>query len=816
MPYPIKYIENNLVWNIEGECFAYYELIPFNYSFLSLEQKDAVHDAFRQLIAQNRDGKIHALQISTESSIRAAQERSKKSVTGRLKEIACAEIDEQTENLVASLGDTQVDYRFFLGFKLVVTDKELSVKEVGKQVKNVLSDAMNAISSSFMGDFVSMPNDEIRRYSRMEKLMENKLSRRFKVRRLNKNDFGYLLEHIYGRTGTAYEDFEFTLPLKKRKHDTLVKKYDLIKPARCLIEEKQRYLHMKSEDSESYVAYFTISDVVGELDFPSSEIFYYQEQQFDFAIDTSMNVEIITNKAALHTVRNKKKELKDLDNHAWENNSETTNQVAEALDSVDELESVLDQSKESMYKLSYVVRVTAPDVEELKRRCNQVRDFYDDASIQLVRPIGDMMGLHNEFIPASKRYMNDYVQYVTSDFLAGLGFGATQMLGERDGIYLGYNVDTDQNVYVQPARAAQGVKGSVTNALSGAFLGSLGGGKSLSFNLLTYYSVLNGAQALILDPKSERGLWKEKLPEIADEINIVNLTSDEENKGMLDPYIIMRKTKDAESLALDVLTFLTGISSRDGKLFPVLRRAVRAVTNSETRGLLRVIDALRDDDSETALAIAEHIESFTDYDFAHLLFSNGKVQQTISLEKQLNIIQVADLVLPDKDTAPADYTTIEMLSISMLIVISTFALDFIHSDRSIFKMVGLDEEWAFLNVAQGKTLANKLVRAGRSMNAAVYFVTQNAGDVADENIKNNIGMKFAFRSTDMNEIKKTLEFFGLDSEDENNQKRLRNLENGQCLFQDLYGRVGVIKFHVMFDYLFHAFDTRPPVTGNEV
>lgn len=816
MPYPIKYIENNLVWNIEGECFAYYELIPFNYSFLSLEQKDAVHDAFRQLIAQNRDGKIHALQISTESSIRAAQERSKKSVTGRLKEIACAEIDEQTENLVASLGDTQVDYRFFLGFKLVVTDKELSVKDVGKQVKNVLSDAMNAISSSFMGDFVSMPNDEIRRYSRMEKLMENKLSRRFKVRRLNKNDFGYLLEHIYGRTGTAYEDFAFTLPLKKRKRDTLVKKYDLIKPARCLIEEKQRYMRIKSENSGSYVAYFTISDVVGELDFPSSEIFYYQEQQFDFAIDTSMNVEIITNKAALHTVRNKKKELKDLDNHAWENNSETTNQVAEALDSVDELESVLDQSKESMYKLSYVVRVTAPDVEELKRRCNQVRDFYDDASIKLVRPIGDMMGLHNEFIPASKRYMNDYVQYVTSDFLAGLGFGATQMLGECDGIYLGYNVDTDQNVYVQPAKAAQGVKGSVTNALSGAFLGSLGGGKSLSFNLLTYYAVLNGAQALILDPKSERGLWKEKLPEIADEINIVNLTSDEENKGMLDPYIIMRKTKDAESLALDVLTFLTGISSRDGKRFPVLRRAVRAVTNSEMRGLLRVIDALRDDGSETALAIADHIESFTDYDFAHLLFSNGKVQQTISLEKQLNIIQVADLVLPDKDTAPADYTTIEMLSISMLIVISTFALDFIHSDRSIFKMVGLDEAWAFLNVAQGKTLANKLVRAGRSMNAAVYFVTQNAGDVADENIKNNIGMKFAFRSTDINEIKKTLEFFGLDSEDESNQKRLRNLENGQCLFQDLYGRVGVIKFHVMFDYLFNAFDTRPPVTGNEV
>ena len=65
MQYPIKYIENNLVWNHDGECFAYYELIPYNYSFLSVEQKEAVHDAFRQLIAQNRDGKIQALQIST-------------------------------------------------------------------------------------------------------------------------------------------------------------------------------------------------------------------------------------------------------------------------------------------------------------------------------------------------------------------------------------------------------------------------------------------------------------------------------------------------------------------------------------------------------------------------------------------------------------------------------------------------------------------------------------------------------------------------------------------------------------------------------
>lgn len=318
MAYPIKYIENNLVFNHDGECFAYYELLPYNYSFLSSEQKYQVHDSFRQLIAQNRDGKIHALQISTESSIRAAQERSKQEVTGKLKDVACAKIDAQTEALISMIGENQVDYRFFIGFKLLVNEQEVTMKQFGREAKTAVSDFLHEVNHKLMGDFVSMSNEEIWRFQKMEKLLENKISRRFKVRRLDKDDFGYLIEHLYGQTGTAYEDYEYYLPKKRFQEETLVKYYDLIKP-----------------------------------------------------------------------------------------------------------------------KLSYVVRVTAPDLEELKRRCNEVKDFYDDLNVKLVRPFGDMLGLHGEFLPASKRYLNDYIQYVTSDFLAGLGFGATQMLGEPEVSYEG-------------------------------------------------------------------------------------------------------------------------------------------------------------------------------------------------------------------------------------------------------------------------------------------------------------------------------------------------------------------------------------------
>src|SRR5699024_391496 len=142
--------------------------------------------------------------------------------------------------------------------------------------------------------------------------------------------------HLHGQTGMAYDDYDYPLPSQRLKKETLIKRYDLIKPTRCLIEENQRYLKIEKEDESLYVAYFTINSIVGDLDFLSDEIFYYQQQQFDFPIDTSMNVEIVTNKKALSTIRNKKKELQDLDNNAAESDNETGSNVIEDIDQISE------------------------------------------------------------------------------------------------------------------------------------------------------------------------------------------------------------------------------------------------------------------------------------------------------------------------------------------------------------------------------------------------------------------------------------------------------------------------------------------------
>ncbi len=160
MTYPIKYLEDNLIFNQTNDCYAYYELIPYNYSFLSPEQKMQVHDSFRQLIAQNREGNIHALQLSTESSIKQIQEHSKKTVTGKLKETAHQHIDGQTEALVDLIGENQIDYRYFIGFKLMLNEKEVSLKNIWSEIVDGFEDFIHSANKKLISDFTVMNNSK--------------------------------------------------------------------------------------------------------------------------------------------------------------------------------------------------------------------------------------------------------------------------------------------------------------------------------------------------------------------------------------------------------------------------------------------------------------------------------------------------------------------------------------------------------------------------------------------------------------------------------------------------------------------------------
>ena len=97
---------------------------------------------------------------------------------------------------------------------------------------------------------------------------------------------------------------------------------------------------------------------------------------------------------------------------------------------------------------------------------------------------------------------------------------------------------------------------------------------------------------------------------------------------------------------------------------------------------------------------------------------------------------------------------------------------------------------------------------GRSLNAGCIFIGHSVKDLKGEGIKEAITYKFCFKATNNEEIERVLDFLDLEITDDNVQT-VKNLGNGECLFQDLDGRVGKLKFEAVYGHLIKAFDTTP-------
>ena len=104
------------------------------------------------------------------------------------------------------------------------------MKQFRREAKTAVSDFLHEVNHKLMGDFVSMSNEEIWRFQKMENCWRIKSHAASKSGGLTRTILAILIEHLYGQTGTAYEDYEYYLPKKRFQEETLVKYYDLIKP----------------------------------------------------------------------------------------------------------------------------------------------------------------------------------------------------------------------------------------------------------------------------------------------------------------------------------------------------------------------------------------------------------------------------------------------------------------------------------------------------------------------------------------------------------------------------------------------------------
>src|SRR5262249_56790241 len=93
------------------------------------------------------------------------------------------------------------------------------------------------------------------------------------------------------------------------------------------------------------------------------------------------------------------------------------------------------------------------------------------------------------------------------------------------------------------------------------------------------------------------------------------------------------------------------------------------------------------------------------------------------------------------------------LVVELLDLVTQFARRLIHSmDRTAPKAIFLDEAWAITSTPEGAKLVPEVSRMGRSRNTALVLISQNAGDLLNEQVTNCISSVFAFRSSERAEV----------------------------------------------------------------
>jgi hypothetical protein len=822
--FPIVYFEQNLIFNHDKTVWAIYQLESFVYDHLSEQQKIDRLITQTSLLTLLTD-RFHILWLPRTHDITEHNERLKERLNGPMKKWGKKYIDTMdsylNNNYNAVDGSNNADFGAYLAVYLPKSDS----KDLVEQVESLASEIKKMIlhPKRFIENMAGINEPEIfehefQAYNVKERQIYDRLSRKMKVKRASQGDIEWLIKRNFwwGIADPVLRSIDedgwnpkkskgergglSTFLYDSRQVLTLTEgDIDASHPRRMKITQ----LH-DGEDKQVYHAYLSLSELPESMEMPGSE-WLYSAATLPFPVEMSIKVDVLEARDALKKLAKKKMDIEGQVKNIHEAGASVPLDLQEKQERAMYLEDNYKKNKNPTFITHITFGIYHTDLNMLKSNIRIIQDHYRDfGNIHIELPAGDQWLLFNDFIPGSPRYVSDYIQRIPPETLASGMVGATQELGDGKGLYIGTTGRLDHPVYFDPGHASQ-----INRSPSITVTGTLGGGKSVTANLLAYQNgAVLGGKSLIFDPKGERTNWPHDLPELEGQIQVATLSSAKEDMGKLDPFVMLEDIETAKEAAVEILAYLSSTKTNSAE-YSYISRAVHQVAAMEKPYLAKCVEVLFEmgKDRPQAHQLAEILESFETLSFAKLLFGTGG-ENTIQMDYAINILQVQNLRMPSPDKLPENYSLDEKMSVALMFAIARFAHKFIYHNRSIMKFVLMDEAWALLGTQAGKALADMVVRTGRSLNGGAIFVTQNATDVAGD-LAGNIGVKFAFRDSDRAKIEKTLTYFGLEITQEN-LDMIKNLDNGQCLMQDIYGRVGLVRIDVVFQHLFDCFDTRPP------
>lgn len=580
------------------------------------------------------------------------------------------------------------------------------------------------------------------------------------------------------------------------------------------IEKGRKFLKIVQTDDTGremvgYRATLCFSHFPDELAFPEQEPWIHYAALLGAHFDMYSRFTLEPAAKVRKAVERKIAEIKDEAQNAAGTGGSIPLGIQERYQSATQLEHELSRDAEPWVYARHRIVVTATSEDSLRDRVQAVISHYGEMQIRLAWPTGDQMLLLQESQPADKVRVASYLQRQSLNIISGGMPTANSSVGDRRvdgkgwiGAYIGETTSrVREPVFFSPHAMI------VRNSPPGVLItGSPGGGKSFTAFTLTCQMAMQGVWTIYIDPKAD-ALPIQYLDGIG-KINVFDLRNG--NDGILDPFSIGVDESDKILLALETIRLLVG--NLPNASMAILEPAITHVASGPNPSLNKVVDYLLDSKDPESLGLGSTLQLIRRLPFSRLCFAP---QSTVNIRPQdgLTIVTLLGLDLPDSSTEPTDYTLPNRLAVGVMYLLTSFTRQLMMSmNQKHPKAVIIDEAWAVTSTASGQKVVNELARMGRSLNTVVAMVSQNAGDFTSSGLANSVSARFAFRTKSRAETDGVIDLLGLE-DNLATREIIQNLNNGECLMQDLDGRVSRIQISDWNKDWKVAFDTNPETKG---
>jgi hypothetical protein len=557
----------------------------------------------------------------------------------------------------------------------------------------------------------------------------------------------------------------------------------------------------------SYIAFLSFSRFPDVMSFPDGEPWMHFADSLPFPVEISSRMRLIPPAKASKDVSRRLAHARDMDAHIREAGVEAPIALAEQIEAARMLEHGITKERLPFVYGWHRLLVTAPTRELCLRRAEALVEHYRDIGIDVVNSTGDQFSLLRESLPGDRVRLNSYAQRQPLYTIAGGVPTATVDLGDSApggagwiGPYIGETLGRARAVvHFDPLVAATRNRPTAI-----AITGEPGGGKTTLALLLLLQLALRGVTVAAIDPKGDAESLVRLLAARGRKARILPLGA--AAPGLLDPFSFGDDLAEKRTMATETLRLLLPRMSEERE--SAMIQAVGAVAGQERPSLGKVVNHLETSEAPAASNLGAVLRSMSEMRLARLCFAPSGGEQ-IDAAGWTTVFTLGGLSLPDSGVPRDDFSYEQRLSVALLYLVSQFARRLLNGmSPRLPKAIFLDEAWAITSTPQGAKLVPEVSRMGRSRNTALILVSQNAGDLLNEQVTNCISGVFAFRSSERVEVTNVMSLLGVEPSDEH-KAVLRSLGNGECIFRDLDGRAGRIGIDLITDDLRKWLDTNP-------